>query len=81
MLLEKDKLSSKQMDVAAIFNKHFGSITDYLNLFSWPENTSVSSGNDRINSISKIFAFHWSIKAIKKKSKLKANRDHKKNYK
>ena len=58
MLLEKDKFSSKQKDVATIFNKHFGSITDSLNLFSWPENTSMSSGNDRINSISKIFSFH-----------------------
>ena len=52
MLLEKDKLLSKQTDVAVILNKHFGSITDSLNLFSWSENTSVSSGNDTINSIS-----------------------------
>ena len=52
MLLEKDKLLSKQTDVAAILNKHFGSITDSLNLFIWPENTSMSSGNDTINSIS-----------------------------
>ena len=42
MLLEKDKLLSKQKDVAAIFNKHFGSITDWLNLFSWPEDPSMS---------------------------------------
>ena len=34
MLLEKDKLLSKQKDVASTFNKHFGSITDSLNLFS-----------------------------------------------
>ena len=53
MLLEKIKLLLKQNDVAAVFNKHFGSITDYLNLFSWPEDTSMSSGNDTINSISK----------------------------
>ena len=53
MLLEKDKLLSKQNDVAAIFNKHFGSITDLLNLFSWSENTSMSSGNDTINSMIK----------------------------
>ena len=58
MLLEKDKLLSKQNDVAAIFNKHFGSIKDYLNLFSWPEDTSMSSGNDTINSISKKIVFH-----------------------
>ena len=34
ILLEKDKLFYKQKDVAAIFNKNFGSITDYLNPFS-----------------------------------------------
>ena len=45
MLLEKDELLSKQTYVAAILNKHFGSITDSLNLFSWPEDTSMSSGN------------------------------------
>ena len=39
MLLEKHKLLSKQKDVAAIFNKHFGSMTDSLNHFSWPEET------------------------------------------
>ena len=51
MLLEKDKLLSKQNDVAAIFNKHFVSITDLLNLFSWSENTSMSSGNDTITRL------------------------------
>ena len=65
MLLEKDKLLSKQTDVAAILNKHFGSITDSLNLFSWPENTSMSSGNDTINSISNRSMCKWNIKALK----------------
>ena len=69
MLLEKDKLLSKQKNVASTFNKHFGSITDSLNLFSWPEDTSMSSRNDTINSIIKKFACHTSIKAIKKKFK------------
>ena len=32
MFLEKDKLLSKQKDVASTFHKHFGSITDSLNL-------------------------------------------------
>ena len=49
MLLEKDKLLSKQNVVAALVNKHLGSIRDSLNLFSWPEDTSMSSGNDAIN--------------------------------
>ena len=84
MLLEKDKLS-KQKYVAAIFNKHFKSITDYLNLFRWPEDTSMSSGNYTINSINKKFAFHQSIKAVKKKIKIKNEpciyRDHKMNFK
>ena len=42
MLLEKDKLLSKQKDIAAIFNKHFGSVIAWLNLFSWPQDTSIS---------------------------------------
>ena len=53
MFLEKDRLLSKQKDVASTFNKHFESITDSLNHFSWPEDTSMSSGNDTINSIIK----------------------------
>ena len=36
----------KQEDVAAIFNKHSGSITDSSNPFSWFADTSMSSGND-----------------------------------
>ena len=72
MLLEKGKLLSKEKDGAAIFNKPFGSITDSLNLFSCPEDTSMLSGNDSINSISKRFAFHRSIKSIKKKIKIKS---------
>ena len=72
MLLEKEKLLSKQKDVASTFNKHFGSITDLLNLFSWPEDTLMSSGNDTIKFIIKKFAFHRIIKAIKKKFKIKS---------
>ena len=72
MLLQKNKLFSKKEDVAATFNKHFGSITDSLNLFRWSEDTSVSSRNDTINPIIKKFAFHPSIKAIKKKFKIKS---------
>ena len=72
MLLEKDKLLSKQKDVASTLNKHFGSIAGTLNLFSWPEDTSMSSRNDTINSIIKKFACHPSIKAIKKKFKFKS---------
>ena len=73
MLLEKDELLSKQKDVASTFNKYFRSITDSLNLFSWPEDTSMSSRNDTIKSIIKKFASHPSIKSIKKNSKLKEN--------
>ena len=66
MLLKKDKLLSKQKDVASIFNKYFGSTTDSWNLVSWPQDTKMSSGNDAINSIIKKFVFHQSIKATKK---------------
>ena len=64
MLLEKDKLLSKQKDVTSTFNKQFGSITDSLNLFSWPEDTSMSSENETINSTIKKVVLHRSIKAI-----------------
>ena len=57
MLLEKDKLLSKQKDVASTFTRHFVSITDSLNLFSSPEDISISSGNDTINSIIKKLPF------------------------
>ena len=60
MLLEKD--------VASTFNKHFRSITDSLNFFSWPEDTSMSSRNERVYSIIKKYAFDPSIRAIKKKT-------------
>ena len=72
MLLEKDKLLSKQKDVPSTFNKHFESITDSLNLFSWPEDTSMSSRNDIIGSIIEKIVFHPSIKAIRKKFKIKS---------
>ena len=72
MLLEKDKLLSKQKDVASPFNKHFVPVTDALNLFSWPENTSMWSGNDTINSIVKKLAFHQSLETIKRKIKIKS---------
>ena len=73
MFLEKEKSLSKQKYVDSTFNIHFGLIIDSLNLFSWRKDASMSSGNDTINSIIKKFAFHRIIKAIKKKSKLKAN--------
>ena len=72
MLLEKEKFLSKQKDVASTFDKHFGSITNSLNLFSWPEDTSMSSRNDTINSIIKKIACHPSIKVIKKKFRIKS---------
>ena len=72
MLHEKDKLLSKQEDVVSTFNKHFGSVTDSLNLCSWTEDLLMSSANDTINSIIKKFAFQWSIKTKKNKIKIKS---------
>ena len=57
ILLEKNKLLSKQKYVASTSNKHPGSITNLLNLFSGPEDTSLSTGNDTINYIIKKFVF------------------------
>ena len=68
MLLEKDE----KKDVTAILNKHYRSVTGPLNLFSWLEDTPMSSRNYRINFIIKKFAFYQSIKAIKKKIKSKS---------
>ena len=62
MLHQEDKLLSKQEDVVSTFNKHFGSVTDSLNLFSGPEDLLISSANDTINSIIKKFVFQRSIK-------------------
>ena len=56
----------------ATFNKHFASITDSLNLFGWPEDTSMSSRNNTTNSIIKKSASHPSMKATKKKFKIKS---------
>ena len=67
MLLEKDKLLLKQKDVASTFNKHFESITDSLNLFSWPEDTSMLSGNKAINSIIKKISLSPKYKSNKEK--------------
>ena len=53
-----------------MFNKHSGSITGSLNLVSWPEDTSMSSGNDKINSTVKKCDFHQSMKAMKKRFKI-----------
>ena len=54
MLLEKYKFLSKQKDVISIINKHFESSTDWPDLLSWPEDTSMSSLNDTINHYLKI---------------------------
>ena len=75
MLLEKDKLLSKQKVMSLQLSINIlNQITESLNLFSWPEDISMSSGNDIINSIIKKFSFHPSINTLKKeKSKLIAN--------
>ena len=65
MLLKKDKVLSKQKDVVAIFNKHSGSTTGSLNLFIWAEDILMLSANDTVNSVSKKFAIHRSIKPVK----------------
>ena len=63
---------NKKMSVVPTFSKHFGSVRDSLNLFSWPEDLLMSSANDTINCIIKKFAFQGNIKAIKNKMKIKS---------
>ena len=72
MLLEKDTLLSKEKDVASNFNKHFGSIADSLNLFSWPEDSLLSSRNDTINFIIKKICLSPKHKSNKEKFKIKS---------
>ena len=55
MLREKDKFLSKQKYVPSIFKKHFGSITDFLSLFSWPEVTSTSSEKTQSTPLLKFY--------------------------
>ena len=57
MLLEIDKLLSKQKDIAAIFSKHFGSITDSLNLFSGPKIFQYHQGNTQLTPLVKHLPF------------------------
>ena len=64
MLLEKGKLLSKEKDVGLIFRKHIGSITHSSYLFNWPEDASVSTGNDTINFIIKKFVFQQNKKPV-----------------
>ena len=47
MLFKKSKLLLKLKDAASTFSKHFGSITNSLNLFSWPKDTLMSAGNEQ----------------------------------
>ena len=54
MLLEKDKFLPVLKDVSLIFNKYLESITDSLNLFSWPEDISMSLGKIQLTLLLKI---------------------------
>ena len=54
MLLEKDKFLPILKDVSLIFNKYLESITDSLNLFSWPEDISMSLGKIQLTILLKI---------------------------
>ena len=54
MLLEKDKFLPILKDVSLTFNKYLESITDSLNLFSWPEDISMSLGKIQLTLLLKI---------------------------
>ena len=72
MLLEKDKFLPKQKDVTENFNERFGSTADSSSLFNWSKGTKMLSGNKTINSNIKKLGINQSIKAIKKKLKIKS---------
>ena len=72
MLLEKDKFLPNQKDVTENFNERFGSTADSSSLFNWSKGTKMLSGNKTINSNIKKLGINQSIKAIKKKLKIKS---------
>ena len=55
-MFEKDKLL-KVKDVASTFNKHFGSITEFLNFFSGPKILQYHQGMTQLAPLLKNLPF------------------------
>ena len=71
MYIKLNTVPSKQKDAASTCSKRFGSITDSLSHFSSPEDTPISTGNDKVNSIIKKVSLSLKYERDKKKFKLK----------
>ena len=65
LLIEKDELLPKNKKVAEVFNSCFQSITDSLDLFEWPLE-STDQIYDSVDRIIDNFRLHPSIKNIKR---------------
>ena len=68
MLSETGELILKNKEIANIFNDHFGSIVQNLDLDHWNDHSlSLTKSSDRIENIIKRYKNHPSIRKIKKK--------------
>ena len=72
MLIENDKILLKNEEVGTVFNQCFGHITDFLDLYEFPDE-KVCEGVDDIENIVYKFRNHPSIVKIKEQYKVKSN--------
>ena len=72
MLIESDKMLLKNEEVAKDFNQYFGHITDFPDLYEFPD-VRVCEGLDNIDNIVFKFRNHPSIVKIKEQYKVKGN--------
>ena len=72
MLIENDKMLLKNEEVAKEFNQYFGHITDFPDLYEFPDE-KVCEGLDDIDNIVCKFRNHPNIVKIKERYKVKGN--------
>ena len=72
MLIENDKMLLKNEEVVNKFNQYFGHITNFLDLYEFPD-VRVCEGRDDIDNIVYKFRNHPSIIKIKEQYKVKEN--------
>ena len=70
MLLENDDIVIKDEEIAIIFNEHFGSIIEALDLSDWRGNCFSDNNRDMIGNIIHKYRSHPSIQKIKNKIKI-----------
>ena len=70
-LNENGEVLTENILIAQIFNSHFESVTDSLELFDWPFRSKISF--DKVQNVIKSFSNHPSIIKIHFKFKLNTN--------